>query len=289
MTQEVKIFKLFDQAVLVPMDTYSPGLENYDFKVFSGSRILTTLFIKSIDPGTVVSIEVLNNFSVDGVPTWDSILSFSSNTVGYVKRITTDFNKFFRYKVTVTNGNVEFALGISVFDNSATTVIENAEIDVHLSDKNSGIRPYDIVRIGDGTKELKINSNDEAKVHDEDVLDKLQEVVDAISGDNDTLPTGAATEAKQDAQISLATTANSTLTSVLTEVQLNLKQKILKANDRISTEVYLDFGTKNERISTISYTAASVGVGPGFTALKTFNYVLDGNSYRRTTTIWTII
>jgi hypothetical protein len=373
MTQEVKVFKLFDQSVLVPLDTYGPGIETFDFKVFSGSRILTTLFVKSIDPGASVSIEVLNNFSVDGIATWDSILSFSSNTLGHTKRIITDFNKFFQYKITITGGDVEFAIAISVFDNAATTVIENAEIDVNLSDKTSGLKPYDITRIGDGTRELKINGNDEVKVHDQDALDKLQQVVDAVTGNplptgsataanqalqiaeaqdinvklddllqgqtdqsnllddinseldlqttalsllnakdfstsakqdigNDLLtdvknllsnplplPTGASTEAKQDDQIVLETAANALLSNILTEAQLNLKQKILKAVDRQMTESYADFGTKDQRIIQLDYTAPSVGVGPGFTARKVINYVLDGNRYRRTITIWSII
>jgi len=151
MTQEVKVFKLFDQSVLVPLDTYGPGIETFDFKVFSGSRILTTLFVKSIDPGASVSIEVLNNFSVDSVATWDLILSFSSNTLGHTKRIITDFNKFFQYRITVTGGSVEFAIAISVFDNSDSVPLENGE----LLDKLNKLVPeiYDDVEVMSETLE----------------------------------------------------------------------------------------------------------------------------------------
>ena len=126
-------------------------------------------------------------------------------------------------------------------------------------------------------------------------------------------PTGGSTEAKQDIQILnqeaqivqlndllqgqtdlnlLLGEVNTELdaqTSALSLLQDNLRQRILKAVDREQLETYADFGTKNERIVQISYTAASVGTGPGFTALKTINYVLDGNNYRRTTTVWSII
>jgi len=61
----------------------------------------------------------------------------------------------------------------------------------------------------------------------------------------------------------------------------NLLQQILAAFDRQSSISYLDFGTKNQRISQITYTAPSIGSGPGFTAVKTFNYTLVGNRYRR--------
>jgi hypothetical protein len=61
----------------------------------------------------------------------------------------------------------------------------------------------------------------------------------------------------------------------------NRLQQILKSEDRQSTIIYLDFGTKNQRISQITYTSPKIGVGPGFTAVKTFNYTLVGNRYRR--------
>lgn len=63
----------------------------------------------------------------------------------------------------------------------------------------------------------------------------------------------------------------------------NILQQILKAKDRIGTITYADFGTKNQRITQITYTAASIGVGVGFTAVKTFTYTLVGNKYRRET------
>jgi hypothetical protein len=63
----------------------------------------------------------------------------------------------------------------------------------------------------------------------------------------------------------------------------NLVQQILKAKDRTGTISYADFGTKNQRITSLTYTAPSIGVGPGFTAVKTFTYTLVGNRYRRDT------
>jgi hypothetical protein len=63
----------------------------------------------------------------------------------------------------------------------------------------------------------------------------------------------------------------------------NVLQQILKAKDRTGTITYADFGTKNQRITQITYTAPSIGVGAGYTAVKTFTYTLVGTRYRRDT------
>lgn len=160
MTQkEVKVFKLYDQAVLIPNDEYDEGLHEFDFKVFSGSRILITLFIKTLDPGASVSIDVLNSFTLDNDIGWDNILNLSSNAPGFSKRILTDFNKFFNIKMNVVGGNAELALGISVFDNAMTTRIENAEIEVKLSHLDAPYRPHDSIRLGDGQYQAIFNAD----------------------------------------------------------------------------------------------------------------------------------
>lgn len=69
----------------------------------------------------------------------------------------------------------------------------------------------------------------------------------------------------------------------------NLRLQILAAKDRVQALTYADFGTKNQRITQIDYTAASIGTGPGFTARKTFTYVLDGNNYKRDLIIWSLV
>lgn len=69
----------------------------------------------------------------------------------------------------------------------------------------------------------------------------------------------------------------------------NLRLQILAAKDRIQNITYADFGTKNQRVTQIDYTAPSIGSGPGFTARKTFTYTLVGVNYRRDSIIWSII
>ena len=57
----------------------------------------------------------------------------------------------------------------------------------------------------------------------------------------------------------------------------NIAQQILKAPDRNKAFFWADFGSKNERVTSVVYTAASVGA---YTLTKTFSYSLSGGAYR---------
>ncbi len=61
------------------------------------------------------------------------------------------------------------------------------------------------------------------------------------------------------------------------ELVETISQQILKAPDRNKQFTWLDFGSRNERVSTIVYTAPSVGA---YILTKTFSYSLSGNAYR---------
>ena len=69
----------------------------------------------------------------------------------------------------------------------------------------------------------------------------------------------------------------------------NRRLQILAAKDRLMSVTYADFGTKDQRVTQIDYTAASIGSGAGFTARKTLNYTLVGNKYRRDSINWSIV
>ncbi len=69
----------------------------------------------------------------------------------------------------------------------------------------------------------------------------------------------------------------------------NLRLQILAAKDRVQSITYADFGTKNQRVTQIDYTAPSIGVGPGFTARKSFTYTLVGVNYRRDLITWSLV
>lgn len=135
----------------------------------------------------------------------------------------------------------------------------------------------------------------------------------AISATSLPLPSGAATDALQTAANVILTSIDGKLTSPLTvnatladepikmsgtenglptgtefTVVNNRRLQILGAKDREQSITYADFGTKNQRITQIDYTAASIGTGVGYTARKTFTYTLVGTNYRRDSINWTL-
>lgn len=64
----------------------------------------------------------------------------------------------------------------------------------------------------------------------------------------------------------------------------NRKQQVLTAHDLSAAYTWLDFGTKNERVSTIVYTSATFA---GVTITRTFSYTLVGTNYRLDSEAWT--
>lgn len=57
----------------------------------------------------------------------------------------------------------------------------------------------------------------------------------------------------------------------------NLRQQVLASHDLIPTYTWYNFGTKNERFATITYTSPTF---PGVTVVQTYNYTLVGTAYR---------
>lgn len=64
----------------------------------------------------------------------------------------------------------------------------------------------------------------------------------------------------------------------------NKKQQVLGAHDLVAAYTWLNFGTKQERVSTIVYTSATF---PGDTITRTFAYTLVGANYRLDSETWT--
>lgn len=67
---------------------------------------------------------------------------------------------------------------------------------------------------------------------------------------------------------------------------VNVKSQILAAHDRVQTISYVDFGTKDQRITQIAYTSPTF---PSVQAVKTISYTLVGNRYRRNNITWSIL
>ncbi len=64
----------------------------------------------------------------------------------------------------------------------------------------------------------------------------------------------------------------------------NKKQQVLSAHDLSVAFTWLDFGTKQERVSTMVYTSATF---PTDTITRTFSYTLTSGKYRLDTEVWT--
>lgn len=65
----------------------------------------------------------------------------------------------------------------------------------------------------------------------------------------------------------------------------NLRQRILKSPFLTRNYVYLDFGTKNQRLSTLAYSAT----GETQSLLRTFSYTLEGTKYKLISDVWSVI
>ena len=65
----------------------------------------------------------------------------------------------------------------------------------------------------------------------------------------------------------------------------NVKEQILATDDRSQVIAYEDFGNKNQRIISITYTSARF---PSIAAVKNINYTLVSNRYRRDEIIWSV-
>lgn len=142
--------------MLVSKDAFT-GLGDHAIRVLSGSRMLVTLQIIEIDPATTVNLFVDNGYSVD-VP-FDTIEGLSINGVGSVKRIINDFNNIFNFRYVVTGGMASIRVAIAVYDNSGTTRIDNAQLDVNLDHTTDALGHYDSTRIGDGNDLAEINTD----------------------------------------------------------------------------------------------------------------------------------
>jgi hypothetical protein len=177
------------------------------------------------------------------------------------------------------------------------------------------------------TQQLTVNADGSINVNTSDLSfidDKVDVSGSEVSLDAATIaalaPTaGAATEAKQDTQITilndikdnsdLTATAQNQLdtitaiqdlateaslvaqTAVITSIDSkleadNIRQQILKSIDRQQDITYADFGTKTQRVTEINYNSALLGAQ---IAKKTITYTLVGNKYRRDSIDWSIV
>lgn len=76
------------------------------------------------------------------------------------------------------------------------------------------------------------------------------------------------------------------LTTISTNTTLTTRQKVLNANDLASAYTWASFGTKDERITRIDHTAASITPS---TVRQDFVYTLTAGKYRLDSVTWSIV
>lgn len=153
-----------------------------------------------------------------------------------------------------------------------------------------------IVKVADATvpsRQLKVETDGSINVNVETLNIDIRDLAFAtdkvdVSGSVISLDTpivevleDLATEASLIAQTAIISSINTKLEAD------NIKQKILKAEDRDQVLTYADFGTRNQRIIQLDYT--SIIAANGITARKTITYTPVGNLYRRDSITWSLI
>ena len=104
--------------------------------------------------------------------------------------------------------------------------------------------------------------------------------VDVTATDLDIRPLVASTDS-----ILTAGTEDGTLSGVVRVFVNSIRTQILAAEDRNQAISYADFGTKNQRVTSIVYSAPDFAI----TAVKTFTYTLVGTRYRRDAITWSLV
>jgi hypothetical protein len=131
----------------------------------------------------------------------------------------------------------------------------------------------DNVAISDGVDQLEINA-------DGSINAQVSGTVDVTATDLDIRPLVASTDS-----ILTAGTEDGTLSGVVRVFVNSVRTQILAAEDRNQAITYADFGTKNQRVTSIVYSAPDFAI----TAVKTFTYTLVGTRYRRDAITWSLV
>lgn len=170
------------------------------------------------------------------------------------------------------------------------------------------------VGISYGANKAIVDAIGRVSVSDADVLSALEDIFDSlelieagipaalgqttmansmpvtIASDQSAIPiTGSVTVTFPDEPLKISGTENGQPNGPEFTFVNNVRSQILAAKDRDQAIIYADFGTRNQRITQIDYTAPSIGSGSGFIARKSFIYTLVGTKYRRDNIIWSIV
>jgi len=86
------------------------------FAVAEGSRLVFSLYVKSIDPGATVIVHIRNTFD-QSLP-YNNRITITTESLGYTMRALSDFHNQFEVEIEVQNGSAEISLGVTCADNA---------------------------------------------------------------------------------------------------------------------------------------------------------------------------
>lgn len=155
---------LWKTNVLFPVKLYT-GNNEIDFTVLEGSRMVVSIGVIEIDPGTNISLKMSNSFSYE-VP-YQQLKEILINSIGEKKVIITDFFNFFKFDLSVIGGNAKLAIGVHIHDNA----IDPAKI--WDGEDTLGIN-------GDGSIDVNIINSVSSKENIVEVYDEINDVLKDI-------------------------------------------------------------------------------------------------------------
>lgn len=157
-----RFLSLYETTNLIQKSGFS-GISSDRVGIKTGSRLVLSLYVSALSAGASVVIRCKNGFSLD-LP-FDEILTMTSTSVGFNRKVLTDFHNIFDFEAEVIGGTADFNFGITVNDNALATRIENAIVEVALSHLVGTDGEFDSIRIGDGTDLLSINPDGSINVN----------------------------------------------------------------------------------------------------------------------------
>jgi hypothetical protein len=284
------------------------GGDNIAIASADGSNFLTVNPDGSINTNTTVEL----NAATDSVKVGDGVDTLEINTDGSINTVDaqanaklTDIDSKLAGTLdtndTVTQGLLTDVLtqltsGVTKVDDDQSQVLLSA-IDTKLSgtlsvnDSTTQAISSDILtqltsgtlKVDDDQSQILLNSIDSKLAG---TLDTSDTQTHSTLSNIETLLSGNLNVELANEPIKISGTSNGLPGGTEFTLVNNLRQQILAAHDRVANFTYADFGTKNQRITAVEYTSATISTS---TIKREFTYTLVGNNYRRDNEIWTII
>lgn len=157
------------------------------------------------------------------------------------------------------------------FDESTGRLRTDAVLNASGAEIELDAADGDNIAISDGTNTLVVNPDGSINTS---LSGSISIEIDSADGDNVAISDGTHTlDVNTDGSINV-------------KIVQGIVQQILKADDMIASLTWADFGLSTQRITSIVYTATSVGA---YTATKSFSYTNVGGQYRLDSFTWAVV